>query len=87
MSINMEKTVNIEYFLDGKSLGETKIMEGSNPIDRIYASYKDLNILDYDGFILDKDRVDSRTVMRDYGNGEEPLCDFKALKKNFKRIY
>lgn len=82
----MEKTVDIEYFLNNKSLGKTKIEQGSNPIDRIYAAYKDLNILDYDGFILDKDRVDSRTIMMEYGNGEEPLCDFKALKKNFKRI-
>lgn len=86
MSINMEKTVKIEYFLEGKSLGETFVVEASNPIDRIHSAYKDLNILDYDGFILDKNRVDSREVMLDYGDGPEPLCDFKGLKKNFKRI-
>lgn len=72
----------IEYFLNGKSLGKTKTREGSAPINRI-KSAKYLGIKYYDGFTLDNNRLDSRECLFLYSGIMKPLNDFKIIDKQY----
>ena len=72
----LTKSVKIEYFLNGKSLGKTTVSESSFSASRIKEA-KNLGIDYYDGFILDDGRSDSRTVKLSYNGVLLPMDDFK----------
>jgi hypothetical protein len=54
----------IEYFLNDKSIGKTSVKEASNSKDRRDAA-KEIGIYQYDRFILDNGRLDSKDLSKE----------------------
>ncbi len=71
----LPKTVHIEYFLNGCSIGKTMVSKCSMPISRKMEAKK-IGIDYYDRFVLDNGRADSEKCLLPYGGVMKPLNDF-----------